>query len=85
MAHSPSKLLLMQWIVIGVLVLGGGAAFFLLMTKTDQYKDEADSQRGNMQSLREQVRQLRNPTPTPGAPLPEATTNGPSPSVTPRP
>jgi outer membrane murein-binding lipoprotein Lpp len=74
----------LQWIVIGVLVVGGAAAFVLLMNKTDQYKTERDSQNGNIASLREQVRQARS-TPKPDVQaLPEAVGNGPS-AATPTP
>ena len=68
----------LQWTVITVLVVGGTAAFVLLMNKTDQYKTERDSQNGNITSLREQVRQA-HATPKPAVQaLPEAVGNGPS-------
>ena len=79
----------LQWIVITVLVVVGGAAFVLLMNKTDQYKTERDSQTGNITSLKEQVRQARS-TPKPSVEaLPEAVGNGPAvatptPSPTPK-
>lgn len=81
----------MQWFVITALVIGGGIAFYMLMTKTDEYKTQADEQQGNMTSLREQLRQAKNPTPAPSPALPEATgqnanaTSTPQPSVTPAP
>lgn len=79
----------MQWLVIAVLVVGGGVGFYMLMTKTDEYKTQADEQQGNMASLREQLRQAKSPTATPGPALPESSGNGgqatPTPTPTPTP
>lgn len=78
----------MQWVVIAVLVIGGGIATYMLVHKTDDYKDQVDSQQGSLSSLRKQVDELRHPTPTPPDPLPEATANGPAgatPTPTPTP
>lgn len=88
MSVQNRNIVRLQWIVITVLVVGGAAAFVLLMNKTDQYKTERDSQDGNITSLREQVRQAKlTPKPSVQA-LPEAVSNGPSaatPSPTPIP
>jgi len=72
------NIVVMQWVVIAVLVLGGGAAVFMAVHKAESYKTQLDDQQGSLSSLREQLRQRHNPTPTPGTPLPEATANGPS-------
>ena len=90
MRDPNRKVVIMQWAVIAVLVIGGGVGLFMLMNKTDDYKNQLDSQQGSLTSLQRQVHELRNPTPTPGDPLPEATANGPGtptpkPSSTPRP
>ena len=78
MSDQKRNIVRLQWIVITVLVVGGTAAFVLLINKTDQYKSERDSQAGNITSLREQVRQAKStPKPTVEA-LPEAVGNGPS-------
>jgi hypothetical protein len=77
------NIIVMQWTVIAVLVLGGGVAVFMATHKADDYKNQLDEQQGNLSSLREQLRQRRNPTPTPGTPLPEATSNGPATTPTP--
>ncbi len=81
------KLLILQWVVIAVLVLGGGAAIIMTTTKADQYKAEVQGQQGNMNSLREQIRQAKQHTPSPAPPLPEALNNrvsSPSPTTSPR-
>ncbi len=84
MSDQKRNIVRLQWIVITVLVVVGGAAFVMLMNKTDQYKTERDSQAGNITSLREQVRQAKlTPKPTVEA-LPEAVGNGPS-AATPTP
>ncbi len=78
------KVIVMQWLVIAALVMGSGVAVWMLMNKTDDYKNQATQQQGNVDSLREQLHQAKNPTPTPGMPLPEASTNvSPSPSASP--
>ena len=78
MSAQRRNIVRLQWIVITVLVVGGAAAFVMLMSKTDQYKTESDSQNGNITSLREQVRQAKlTPKPSTEA-LPEAVGNGPS-------
>lgn len=76
----------LQWTVIAVLVVGGTAAFVMLMTKTDQYRTQRDAQSGNISSLKEQVRQAKlTPTPSPTVEaLPEAVSNGPA-AATPTP
>jgi flagellar basal body-associated protein FliL len=81
--HS-SRILFLQWVLIAVLVVGGGVAFIMLMSKTDQFRSERDANTGNIASLKEQVRQARQ-TPTPAAEaLPEAVSNGPA-AATPTP
>lgn len=78
MIVQSQNIVRLQWIVIAVLVVGGLAVFVMLMTKTDQYKTERDSQTGNITSLREQLRQSKaTPKPETQA-LPEAVGNGPS-------
>ena len=62
----------MQWIVIAVLVLGGGTAVLMASSKAGEYKDKYDGQQSNIASLREQLRQAKNPAPDPQPPLPDA-------------
>lgn len=75
----------MQWLVIAALVAGAGVGFYMLMTKTDEYKTQLSEQQGSVQSLREQLRQAKHPTATPSPALPEATGNNASAAPTPKP
>lgn len=86
MPLGNQRIIVMQWAVIGVLVIGGGIAFFMLLQKTDVYREQAAANNSNIASLKEQVRQAAaNRTPV-VTPLPEATTNGPAaPTPTPKP
>ncbi len=74
MKHTK-QLVIMQWVVIAVLVAGGAIITLMLTHKTDDYRTQLSQQQGDMASIKEQLRQARNPTPTPGTPLPEATSN----------
>jgi flagellar basal body-associated protein FliL len=41
--HDPNrKVVIMQWIVIAVLVLGGGIGTYLMMQKLNDYKSQLD-------------------------------------------
>ncbi len=85
--NSQHNIVLMQWIVIAVLVVGGGLALWMASSKAGQYQNELQEQSGNITSLREQVKQAKSTTAPRQTPLPEAIGNGPSPSptATPRP
>ncbi len=79
-------IIVMQWVVIAVLVAGGSIAVLMAEHKTADFKKQLENQKSNVNSLREQVRQARNPTSSPVQPLPEASANAaPSPSITPKP
>lgn len=87
--RDPSrKVVIMQWFVIAVIIIGAGVAVFMLVNKTNEYKDQLDQQKGNIDSLREQVRQSKiSPTPSVD-PLPVVSNRpiaSPTPSPTPTP
>jgi uncharacterized membrane protein len=83
--NSSRKIVIMQWIVIAVLIVGGVAGGLMMVRKTDQLQEEHTLQQSNVNSLREQLRQARTPqTPLP-TPLPEAASNAATPTPSPAP
>ncbi len=84
MIDSNRNVVVMLWIVVAVLVLGGGAIGYLLLNKTDQLTQTNDELNGNVSSLREQLRQAKlspSPSVTPSPTTSPTTT----PSITPSP
>ncbi len=83
MRDLKSKIVIMQWAVIAVLVAGAGAAVIMLMSRADTYKSQLDQQTGDLSSLREQLRQAKSPQPSPSPALPAASANTASPTPSP--
>lgn len=79
MRESNKKVIIMQWVVIVVLVIGAAVGAYLLINKVNLLSDENSTLSGDNASLKNQLRQLREVTP---APTPEIT---PAPSTTPTP
>jgi hypothetical protein len=59
------NIIVMQWVVIAVLVVGMVVTVSLLMGKANELSDTNSQLEGDNASLHNQVRQLREPTPTP--------------------
>ncbi len=86
MKDPNSKVVMFQWLVIAVLVVGAGIGGYMLYSKNSDLQAQLDSQSGNLSSLRNQLREAQSPS-TPAAnesALPAATDNV-SPSATPVP
>jgi hypothetical protein len=82
---SNRKVIIMQWVVIAVLLIGAGVASAMLVVRANDYELLLQEQEGSVSSLREQLRQAKNPTPTPSPALPEATGNSAAATPTPSP
>ncbi len=79
--RNVSKLL---WVVVAVLVVGGGIAIFMLMHKVDNLQTQNDTLSGDNDSLLRQITQLKaSPTPLP-TPDNSAATPIPTPTATPK-
>lgn len=84
MKDSNRKIVIMQWVVIAVLVIGGGIGAYLLINKTNQLETDQATQQGNLDSLQNQLKEAKtSPTPT-TTPLPEASNNVGTPTPTPK-
>jgi hypothetical protein len=64
MNRQEQKLTFLLWIVIAVLVLGGGVALYMLVHKADDLQSQNDVLTGDNDSLKRQIVQLKSPTPT---------------------
>ena len=85
MRGSNRKIIVLQWIVIGVLALGAVAGAYLLMNHADSVDLTNSQLNGDVDSLHRQVDQLKaqlSATPTP-TPTPVATPV-PTPTATPK-
>lgn len=88
MKDPNSKVVMFQWLVIAVLVIGGGIGGYMLYSKNTDLQTQLDSQTGNLSSLRSQLEQAKaSKTPVPNeSALPAASaTPSASPSVSPTP
>jgi hypothetical protein len=86
MKDPNGKVVVFQWVVIAVLVIGAGIGGYMLYSKNTDLQAQLDSQSGNLSSLRSQLEQAKADK-TPAAnesALPAASSNV-SPSATPTP
>jgi hypothetical protein len=56
------NLVMLQWIVIGVLLVGGGLATGMAVHSADKYHTEIQNEAGVLASLKEQAYQARHPS-----------------------
>ena len=89
MRDSSKKVIVMQWVVILVLVIGAGVGAYLMINKVNLLNDDNQMLTGDNASLRNQLKQLKQPTPTPTPEVTPAPQTSPtpvaSPTVTPKP
>jgi hypothetical protein len=81
------KLIFMLWIVIAILVLGGGIGGYLLVRHANDIDQTNSELTGNNDSLKRQLQQAKatpTPSPTPSALATPEPTASPSPTVTPK-
>ncbi len=74
----------MQWFVIAVLVIGGGIAVYMLINKNNELQTQTQNAQGNMDSLKNQLKEAKASPTISVTPLPEAKGNLASPTPTPK-
>ena len=87
MKDPNKKIVMFQWVVIGVLLVGGTIGGYMLFQKTEQFKADSETQQGNIDSLRNQLQQAKSSaTPVPDeSALPESSSNSSTASTSPTP
>lgn len=78
------RLVIFQWIVIGVLVAGFGVVTFIALHRADAIQKVRQDQQGDIDSLKRQLQQAKATPKISDNPLPEASSNlaTPTPSAT---